>query len=696
MKGVPFFKKWALSLIFFLVGGAWAADAPFDGPGNYGGTGLMETPNARIMKEGMIRIGVSQIDPYRSYWGALSPFFFLEIDGRFTEILGVPVGTTSPNWQGYGNYKDKVIDLKFQLLREGKYHPAIALGLMDPHGTRLFASQYLVASKQIYPFDFTVGFGNGRFGERPLPSSGDSVKVEMFQENSSWRREGRFFGSLQFALSEKLLFMLEYSPIKYELQPGPYNEKHLPSPASSPINVGLRFRPWKWLEADLTYQRGNQIGGNISLSYDLNQPMIPLYDQPYREKATLRLSPVEVRILTALENLEFSNIRLRTHPPDIEIEIQNDRFYYTPRAIGMVMKALADILGGNKDYVNGLVHLILSQNGVPILAFHTQVADLIHYYREDFTLKEYLSLTRFDTTVRENLPAPVRNRSWWNWGLRPSFQPFINDPSGFFKYRLGAASWISFTPWRGGAFIAGLEGYIQNTISSVNAPAAQAVRSDAWLYKKENLNLTPLMYEHIEKFPSDIYGRLSAGFLEFQYGGMDAELARPFFGGRLMLGLSGSIVKKRDTSEVFRFKENDWQDYYKTAFFNTRLNIPELEAYVDLKSGRFLAGDKGTRIQVSKFINGVILSAWWSFTDTSMFQDNFNNGYHDKGIALTIPLRMFKGSDSRTKYSFFFSPWTRDVAQDIVHFTELFDYIGRNVPIYLNKDIRIKGRGLEF
>ncbi len=92
------------------------------------------------------------------------------MDGRVTEIIGVPGFPTDSN-SSYGNDKDKAMDMKLQVLRETKYLPALSLGIMDPQGTRKYPSQYLVASKQLYPFDFTVGFGNGRFGKEPLPSS---------------------------------------------------------------------------------------------------------------------------------------------------------------------------------------------------------------------------------------------------------------------------------------------------------------------------------------------------------------------------------------------------------------------------------------------------------------------------------------------------------------------------------------------
>ncbi len=108
----------------------------------------------------------------------------------------------------------------------------------------------------------------------------------------------------------------------------------------------------------------------------------------------------------------------------------------------------------------------------------------------------------------------------------------------------------------------------------------------------------------------------------------------------------------------------------------------------DVKAGRFLAGDRGASLTVSKFVNGFVISAWYTVTDTSVFSDPFNRGYHDKGVALAIPLRMFIGRDSKTVYTYRLSPWTRDAGQDIDHDRTLFDLIGRNTPLHLDRDRR--------
>ncbi|MCK5427670.1 MAG: YjbH domain-containing protein, partial [Thermodesulfovibrionia bacterium] len=254
------------------------------------------------------------------------------------------------------------------------------------------------------------------------------------------------------------------------------------------------------------------------------------------------------------------------------------------------------------------------------------------------------------------------------------------------KYRLGISGWMNYAPWKGATVATAIGGYPVNNISTTNEPLSIPVRSDIVLYKREEAALGRLLYDQIYKTGNDLYGKVSAGLLEVQYAGIDAEIAKPILDGRVLFGLSGSAVKKRDPDNPFALKEDPVKDIFTTAFLNTRINIPEMDIALDVKAGRFLAGDEGVRFTVSKFINGVILSAWYTVTDTSDFTDNFNNGYNDKGISVSIPFRLFTGTDSKTVYNFSLTPWTRDTGQDIDHFHTLFDFIGGDTKIFLDKD----------
>jgi hypothetical protein len=62
-------------------------------------------------------------------------------------------------------------------------------------------------------------------------------------------------------------------------------------------------------------------------------------------------------------------------------------------------------------------------------------------------------------------------------------------------------------------------------------------------------------------------------------------------------------VKKRNTAKPLALNNSKGSNYCNTEFFNARLNLPEVErALLDVNVGEFLAGDKGARITISKFL----------------------------------------------------------------------------------------------
>jgi hypothetical protein len=134
----------------------------------------------------------------------------------------------------------------------------------------------------------------------------------------------------------------------------------------------------------------------------------------------------------------------------------------------------------------------------------------------------------------------------------------------------------------------------------------------------------------------NIYWRGGLGYLEIEYAGLDAEVAKPYLNGLIWVA-SGSWVKKRAVDSPFGFKHNNAKDSYYTGFANGRLNIPGTDLAFDVKAGRFLAGDTGVRLTLSKTIKGVTIYGWYSFTDTSVFSDSYNRGYNDKGIGSRFP-----------------------------------------------------------
>ncbi|MBC8413282.1 MAG: YjbH domain-containing protein [Nitrospira sp.] len=667
---------YAAFFYLLLIPAAAASDEPFTYPANWGGTGLIETPNARVLAVKKYRMGWQEISPYRHFYVTISPLEGLELDGRITEFKDTTFASQSTS-------KDKVLNLKYQIFREGKYTPAVAVGIMDPHGTRIFASQYLVASKQIYPFDFSVGFGNGRYGEKPLEAQTENIKLEILSSPRQWLSDSQLFAGIQFAPSDNIIFTAEYSPILYHLQTlDPARKKSFPSAVPSKFNYSVHYRPTKWSVISASYQRGEQLGFSFSTEFEIGNPMIPIFDNIYSEVPADRQYTMEDRIAKALGRSGFVNIGVQRSGSAMNITAQNTKYLFGPKALGVILRLLAQI----SDETIMTFNITLHENGVSGISLIANREDILDLQTEKLSIDEFLSLSEISTKITALSTAPSTSLKPYDYGISPSVQTFLNDPSGFLKYRAGASAWVKYFPWESTTLSASVEGFPLNNISTSNQPLSIPVRSDIVSYKKNKAVLGKLLVDQTRRLTPDIYARATAGILEAQYAGIDGELAAPILGGRILLGLSGSVVKKRDPDSALKLKSNDIKSRYETWFMNAQLNIPEIDSAVAVKTGQFLAGDRGMQITLSKHINGVKLWAWYSFTNTDIFSDSVNRGYHDKGVGVSIPLRLFSGSDSRTIFTQTLSPWTRDVAQDIEHFNGLFDIIGRNTKIYLDKD----------
>jgi len=148
----------AVLLPILFASSAYPYDRPFNNVANWLGTGLLEIPTARVLDDGVIRVSVAQALPYRWYGGGMGVFPGFELTGSLTEITNVP----SDLGPDYGSNKDKAFDIKYQVIPESKWLPAVALGYHDLFGTQLFEAQFIVLSRQIFPFDFTLGYGTKR------------------------------------------------------------------------------------------------------------------------------------------------------------------------------------------------------------------------------------------------------------------------------------------------------------------------------------------------------------------------------------------------------------------------------------------------------------------------------------------------------------------------------------------------------
>lgn len=274
----------AVALAAGLAGGAAAAPQAYT-PSitDYGGVGLLQTRTARFGDEGLFTIGASFADPYYRYYFSLHGLPGLEVGFRYTTIQNRGI-ISKEDVRGETAFQDKGADIKLRLIEEGRWRPAVAIGLQDFVGTAQFAGEYVVASKRFYDLDFTLGMGWGRLGTRahlrnPLTYLSKSFEVRNNRGSDDQGGNvtlGQFFSGRDVALfgGVEWLTPLEGLRVKLEYDPNNYQQEPLGNrfKVDSAINVGIAYQPYPWLDVSVGFERGNTLLLRVAMTPNLIDP----------------------------------------------------------------------------------------------------------------------------------------------------------------------------------------------------------------------------------------------------------------------------------------------------------------------------------------------------------------------------------------------------------------------------------------
>ena len=149
---------------------------------NYGTSGLLQVPSARLHEEGTLAFSWTHNDPYLRGSIIAYPFDWFEASYQYTDVNNA-LYSDVPAFSGNQSYKDKSFDAKIRILKEGPLKPQIAIGLRDLAGTGMFSSEYVVFSKRFNFIDFTFGRGWGAMGSQNYSNPLAEID-ESFNERS--------------------------------------------------------------------------------------------------------------------------------------------------------------------------------------------------------------------------------------------------------------------------------------------------------------------------------------------------------------------------------------------------------------------------------------------------------------------------------------------------------------------------------
>ena len=265
-------EGWALVASVVLMPAAVASD--------YGTTGLIDTPTARMKSDGTFSTTGAFDGRNRQFAITYQATPWLEGTYRYSGWYDKTVYTWDRNYE-----------FKALLWDEDYYVPAVAVGIRDLVGTGVFGSEYVVANKRFGRTDVSFGLGWGRLaGEGDfsnparLISSRFDVRNAVIGEGGELSLDNFFsgpevgvFGGVSHQFSQlPLTAIAEYNPDQYDFDVSRGGVR-----PKSPISVGLKWDALPGVAITTSYQHGEELGVAFQFSLDSTEEPLRLAPNGY-------------------------------------------------------------------------------------------------------------------------------------------------------------------------------------------------------------------------------------------------------------------------------------------------------------------------------------------------------------------------------------------------------------------------------
>ncbi len=660
----------------------------------YGTPGLIEMPSAVSANDGDIAGTVGWFD------GQLRTNFTFQITPRLSGTFrysrindySLPGSATTED-----DYFDRSFDLRYRLTDEGDWMPAVAVGLQDFLGTGAYNGEYVVATKTFGDklrvtggigwgrlgsqggFDNPFGLVSDRFDERPELDFGEGGTFALEQ---MFRGDAALFGGVEYGVTDNLTVKVEYSSDAYEREVELGLIDH-----NSPLNFGAVYRPLPGFQLGASYLYGSEFAltgtillnpGDRPFGAGLDPAPVPVSVRQGDARAAQswnRAALPDAQIGTALkqalaaEGVELSSIQLTDR--SVRLRYTNTRYRAEAQAMGRIVRMLSLGLPPSIE----LFTLEPMRNGIPMSAVTLRRSDIETYENRaggSAALAQRLELADAGPNAGLlTLPADDP----FSWGIAPFVRLTFFNANEPVEINAGAeiSARYEITPnlVLSGALRQQL--YTNRgtpTIIEDDPELPFPVRSNAPAYADQGTTgIENLTLAHFGRPGSDLYSRVTVGYLERMFGGVSTELLWKPVDSPLGLGAEVNVVKQRDFDMGFGFRDYEVVTGHGSAYYDFQNGFL---GQVDV--GRYLAGDWGATFALDReFENGWSVGAYFTLTDVP-FED-FGEGSFDKGIRLTIPIDYVIGQPTRREVSTSLASLTRDGGARLVVEGRLYDLV---------------------
>jgi hypothetical protein len=276
-----------------------------------------------------------------------------------------------------------------------------------------------------------------------------------------------------------------------------------------------------------------------------------------------------------------------------------------------------------------------------------------------------------------------------NWFAGPKLRYLFGSSTGKFKYAIGCSVGTDgflfndlFYRLRFGYIgTSSLPGSQQDVLNPSQLPN---VHTDVLLYYQERaITVDEAILQKNINLGRGFYTRVAGGLFSQFYGGFGGELLYYPVDSCWAIGFDIAKLYKRTYNDLgftrkIRKYDGETVTYIDFPLYQLFLDLYYIWEPADidcrLSLGRFLAGDKGGRVEIGRtYPSGLRLYGWYTYTDG---HDKINGQtYHDQGVGFSMPLDIFLTRSSNETWGESISAWLRDVGYRTETGDRLFDLI---------------------
>jgi len=589
-----------------------------------GFTGLINTPNAQVLEQGMMDFSYNnQLDLRGSQY--LNGHNFIFSAGLFEgfEVSGLIAASSMHDNTFYEEGKGQIRDLSFNAKYQIPYIPkdwfSVAIGGRDIGGAaNKYSSYYISASKEFHNFRFSTGISKSdiKTGQMDGPFAGVEWQVlpwlslqaehdaeaanaaarvtipkELLYNLGTLTLTSRFYSNSDFAQEDT------FWGINFTMPFSEQNKTHYTK--SAPVLPVATSKNTKTTKS-ISYKPENTFKAKLANSNNNNK-------KP--ESKTLNTQIRKLKRALLLDG--FENIRIAfSRKADVFVEFENSIFNRNDiDAIGLVLGRITEYVNNDKAQFN----VQLSKQDLPLLALSGNISEYKSFIEQGIAPK---------LNVKQGVANMPTGLVWVGnqTSNSPYFKPRVTiGPAlstttatelGVYDYSLALRADVHVPIWYG----AGINVSAQTRISETS----DFESGESFESRREQNGLKQAVIYQTLDLPFKIYNQTQAGFYQedHDYYGLINETAWQSDTGRHYISANLGY---------FEYKDYNGDRDYQTMSY--RYNWTEKDISFHATAGKFWQEDSGVKLESKFWFGDSYVSIFMSDTDAQQV-----------GIAFSIPL----------------------------------------------------------